>query len=97
MVKFVCWISERLTPFLEPWARVTICLYQIVQALGLATNGMLGAHLADRLRIQTSWMTILRCTMALPTEPVQGDGGRFHDLDHGQMTKRISTVDRIEK
>ncbi len=62
---------ERLTPFIEPWARVTTRLYQIVQVIGLATSGMLGARLADRLGIQTSWMTILRRMIALPTEPVQ--------------------------
>jgi transposase len=28
---------ERLTPFVQPWARVTQRLYQIVQILGLAT------------------------------------------------------------
>ncbi|HEY7122971.1 MAG TPA: transposase family protein [Ktedonobacterales bacterium] len=30
---------ERLTPFVEPWARVTQRLYQIVQVIGLATGG----------------------------------------------------------
>ena len=42
--KFFCQVStcarkifaERLTPFVEPWARVTRRLYQIVQVLGLA-------------------------------------------------------------
>ena len=62
---------ERLTPFVEPWARVTARLYQIVQALGLATSGMLGARLAERLVIQVSWMTILRRIMAHPTTPVE--------------------------
>src|SRR2546423_401834 len=32
---------ERLTPFVEPWARVTKRLYQIVQIIGLATGGRL--------------------------------------------------------
>ena len=48
--KFFCQVSrcvlkifaERLTPFVEPWARVTRRLYQIVQGLGLATGGRLG-------------------------------------------------------
>lgn len=35
--------AERFTPFIEPLARVTTRLFQIVQALGLATGGMLGA------------------------------------------------------
>jgi transposase len=40
---------ERLTPFVEPWARVTRRLYQIVQILGLATGGRLG------IRVQIAW------------------------------------------
>jgi transposase len=62
---------ERLTPFVAPWARVTARLYQIVQAVGLATSGMLGARLAERLVIEVSWMTILRRIMAHPTTPVE--------------------------
>jgi transposase len=54
--------------FVEPWARVTTRLYQSVQAIGLATGGMLGARLTDRLGIQTCPITILRRIMALPTE-----------------------------
>jgi transposase len=61
---------ERLTPFIEPWARVTLRLFQIVQTLGLATGGRLGVRVTDRLSIQTSKTTILRCIMALPTKPV---------------------------
>jgi transposase len=62
--------AERLTPFIEPWARVTRRLFQIVQTLGLATSGRLGVRVTDRLSIQTSRMTILRRIMALPTEAV---------------------------
>lgn len=61
---------ERLTPFVEPWARVTQRLYQIVQILGLATGGRLGIRVTDRLGIQTTRHTILRRIMALPTEPI---------------------------
>jgi transposase len=61
---------ERLTPFAQPWARVTLRLYQIVQVIGLATGGRLGVRVTDRLSIQTSRMTILRRIMALPTAPV---------------------------
>jgi transposase len=32
---------------------------------------MLGARLADRLGMETSWMTIIRRLMALPDEPVE--------------------------
>jgi hypothetical protein len=41
-------LAERLTPFVEPLARVSVRLFQVVQALGLATGGMLGARLAER-------------------------------------------------
>jgi transposase len=34
--------------------------------LGLATSGSLGAQLANRLGIETSWMTILRQIMMVP-------------------------------
>jgi transposase len=76
--KFFCQVStcarkifaERLTPFAQPWARVTQRLYQIVQVLGLATGGRLGVRVTDRLGIQTCRTTILRRIMALPTEPV---------------------------
>ena len=60
---------ERLTPFAQPWARVTLRLYQIVQVIGLATGGRLGVRVTDRMNIQTSRMTILRRIMALPTAP----------------------------
>lgn len=62
--------AERLTPFIEPFARVTKRLCQIVQIIGLATGGRLGVRVTDRLGIQTSRQTILRRIMALPTEPV---------------------------
>ena len=61
---------ERLTPFAQPWARVTLRLYQIVQILGLATGGRLGIRVTDRLGIQTTRHTILRRIMALPPEPI---------------------------
>ena len=61
---------ERLTPFVNTFARVTQRLFHIVQIIGLATGGRLGVRATDRLGIQTSRHTILRRIMALPTEPV---------------------------
>src|SRR6266704_3118689 len=62
--------AERITPFVDSFARVTQRLFQIVQVIGLATGGRLGGRVTDRLGIQTSRHTILRRIMALPTEPV---------------------------
>ena len=62
--------TERLVPFVAPWARVTARLFQIVQIIGLATGGRLGVRVTDRLGIQTSRLTIHRRIMALPTAPV---------------------------
>jgi predicted transcriptional regulator len=61
---------ERLVPFVEPWARVTQRLFQIVQVIGLATGGRLGVRVTERLGIPISRHTILRRIMALPTDPV---------------------------
>ncbi len=61
---------ERLTPFVDPFARVTRRLFQIVQIIGLATGGRLGVRVTDRLGIQTTRQTILRRIMALPATPV---------------------------
>ena len=63
--------TERLAPFIQPWARVTTRLFQAVENIGLATSGMLGARLGDRLGMQTSWMTLIRRIMARPCAPVE--------------------------
>jgi hypothetical protein len=55
-----------LPTFVKPWARVTLRLFEAVQAIGLATSGELGTRLADRLSFHTSPTTILRRIMALP-------------------------------
>ena len=60
--------AERLTPFIEPWARMTKRLSQAIEAIGLATSGELGARFAPALGIVTSPTTILRRTMNLPTQ-----------------------------
>lgn len=62
--------TERLAPFVAPWARVTARLFHLVQIIGLATGGRLGVRVTNRMGIQTSRLTILRRIMALPTAPV---------------------------
>jgi hypothetical protein len=59
--------TERLPTFVEPWAQMTLRLGAAIQAIGLSTSGSLGARLAARLGIATSWMTILRRIIALPS------------------------------
>jgi transposase len=63
--------TERLVPFIQPWARVTTRFFQAMEQIGLATSGRLGARLGDRLGMQASWMTILRRVMARPSASVK--------------------------
>ena len=63
--------AERLPELVAPWAHMTARLCQAIQAIGLASCGRLGARLASRLGILTSWMTIVRRVMALPTKPAE--------------------------
>jgi transposase len=60
--------AERLTPFIEPWARMTTRLSQTIEAIGLATSGELGSRFAPRLGLVTSPTTILRRTMTLSAQ-----------------------------
>jgi transposase len=60
--------TERLTAFLEPWARVTTRLSQEIEAIGLATCGRLGTRLGSRLSIGTSRTSILRRVMKLASK-----------------------------
>ena len=62
--------TERLPTFVEPWAQMTVRLSEAITTIGLSTSGSLGARLAARLGTATSWMTILRRVMALPTPAV---------------------------
>lgn len=48
---------------------MTTRLRQGMQDIGLATCGRLGARLASRLGMATSWMTIVRRVMARPPKP----------------------------
>lgn len=57
--------TERLPPFVQPWAQVTTRLFEAVQAIGLATSGELGTRLADRISIHASPTTMLRRIMDL--------------------------------
>ena len=63
--------AERLPHLVAPWAQMTTRLCEALQVIGLATCGRLGARLASRLGITTSWMTMVRRIMALPTRPVE--------------------------
>ncbi len=59
--------TERFPTFVEPWAKMTVRLCEEIQAIGLSTSGSLGTRLSARLGISTSWMTVLRRIMDLPT------------------------------
>jgi transposase len=63
--------AERLLHLVAPWAQMTARLNEALQTIGLATCGRLGARLAAHLGITTSWMTIVRRIMALPTPEAQ--------------------------
>ena len=63
--------AERLPQLVAPWAQITTRLCQALQVIGLATCGRLGARLASRLGIVTSWMTIVRRIMDVPTGPTE--------------------------
>jgi hypothetical protein len=74
--------AERLPQLVAPWAHMTTRLCQALQAIGLATCGRLGARLASRLGIATSWMTIVRQVTALPN-PTTGLGMASYSRDAG--------------
>jgi hypothetical protein len=85
--------AERLTPFIDPWARMTRRLSQTNEAIGLATSGELGARFAPRLGGATSPTTILRRTMTLapgPSEPVSQVGIDARELPSGPPLRNHS-------
>jgi transposase len=82
--------TERLPTFVEPWARMTLRLERLIQAIGLATCGKLGARLAARLSIATSSMTILRRVMDLPTKSA-GEVSHLGIDDFG-ATRKVAYV-----
>src|SRR5437867_5295099 len=57
--------AERLSAFVEPWARTTIRYCQQITSIGLASCGKGGTRLAARLGIHTTRQTLLRRIMAL--------------------------------
>jgi transposase len=63
--------AERISTFVEPWARMTIRYCQQITSIGLATCGKGGARLAARLGIRTTRQTILRRIMDLPDFPAE--------------------------
>ena len=60
--------TERLKTLAEPWARMTTRLREQITSIGLATCGKGGVRLADRLGIETSRNTTLRCIMDVPDD-----------------------------
>lgn len=58
--------AERLDPFIRVSARMTTRLSQMLEHIGLATNGEGGTCLAGRLGIVTSPTTLLRRIIAVP-------------------------------
>jgi transposase len=60
--------TEQLPTFVLPWARVTLRLFEAVEAIGLATSGELGTRRADRIGFHASPTTILRRIMAVPAD-----------------------------
>nr|WP_242527296.1 ISL3 family transposase [Ktedonosporobacter rubrisoli] len=59
--------AERLPQLVALLAQMTTRLSEALQTIGMATCGKLGARLVMHLGITTSWMTIVRRIMALPT------------------------------
>jgi len=58
--------AERLSEFVEPYARRTTRLRHALRAIGFTVGGEPGARLARRLHLPTSSSTLLRCIKALP-------------------------------
>jgi transposase len=78
--KFVCRqltcarriFTERLPDVAAPYARKTMRLINVLQAIGIALGGQAGARLAARLRLPASAATLLRLVRAAPIPPMPG-------------------------
>ena len=62
---------ERLTSFVEPWARVTQRLYQIAQIIGLATGGRLGVRVTDRFHLFKNLTEAVELSLASLREEIR--------------------------
>jgi transposase len=58
--------TERLTGFIEPWARITNRLCHSLEAIGFATSGEAGSRLAPHVGFSVPPTTLLRRIMASP-------------------------------
>lgn len=76
--KFVCptptcppqIFTERLADLVNPYARMTTRLHELLQAFGLVAGGEQGSRLAQRCGIQVSPSTLLRHLMSLAAVPL---------------------------
>src|ERR671932_1244399 len=60
---------ERLPALVAVYARRTVVLAALLQAVGLALGGRPGARLVGRLHLSTSRMTLLRLVRKAPATP----------------------------
>src|SRR5579875_2738558 len=79
--------TERLPALVDSYARNTSRLLVLLQVLGLAAGGRLGARVAERLGIATSPSTMLRIVMRLP--PPKAGAVRVLGIDDFAWKKRF--------
>lgn len=63
--------TERLPALVDSYARKTSRLLVLLQVLGLAVGGRLGARVAERFGIAASPSSMLRIVMRIPTPPAR--------------------------